>query len=748
MAPSNSNGTKELRINPLTNFTGNQDDLDNFVQDCTLYLTLYKTVYETNEKQIIFMLSYMTEGTAHAWKKAFVRDIINSPTNDFGSLKQFTIDLKKAFEASDSEGDARAKLRQLNQGKDSVDDYVAQFRILAGKARMTDNAALTEYFMEGINTGILQKIFAQENLPATITEWYERTSRCDSHYRRVQEILGRRRGTSGNAQTTNNMKKPFIPRFTSKEQDPNAMDVDRLSTKERTEHVAKGQWFKRHEKENLARNPDEQKPNQKFGLYKKTAKIVLAQIRNIVAGMDPEEKDEVYEEIFEENSIVTMNTLRISSVIMTDSRMRPMHISIPIVLKTIRGNETVETKVLLDTGAEGLFMDKNYAEEHNIVLQKLPNLITPSNVDGTLNHTGEITHFTWIQAEIDKRILLEKLWITDLGSSDVIFGFPWFKENNLQIVWKTGRVQLPKADLDMTFLYLAKDRQRRKEIEEEEEFRKELLRQSSSKKNRTRTEWTFFEKKKVQQSNYQTRSRTPPIKEKRRTGQFSKMNTPQNEQTTRFNEIETETEPTSPDWRQQRQNKGKFPMTDNPSTRRTEQITKHSDESNWRSRKWEKPIKEVESPSLTPKTKMSVKLENDNEQNQRSRLKELITQRLEAQSIAPATEQENERNLRTRLKKGIIQRTEPRSTAQTPFIKGMETDEESETEEDYKRRREFIHAYLTMDNEDEQVNHKETETDEGIIGTPEEQKERLLHVYSKHTMDNDEEQTEQDETDM
>ena len=72
MAPSNFNGTKELRINPPTNFTGNRDDLDNFVQDCTLYLTLNKTVYETDEKQIIFMLSYMTERTAHAWKEAFV----------------------------------------------------------------------------------------------------------------------------------------------------------------------------------------------------------------------------------------------------------------------------------------------------------------------------------------------------------------------------------------------------------------------------------------------------------------------------------------------------------------------------------------------------------------------------------------------------------------------------------------------------------------------------------------------------
>src|SRR6202522_4391737 len=100
----------------------------------------------------------------------------------------------------------------------------------------------------------------------------------------------------------------------------------------------------------------------------------------------------------------------------------------------------------------------------------------------------------------------------------------------------------------------------------------------------------------------------------------------------------------------------------------------------------------------------------------------------------------------------------------------METDEESETEEDYKRRREFIHAYLTMDNENKQVKWEETETEGDIVETPEEQKKRLIqayltstmeegetageqnerqkliHAYSKRTMDNDEEQTEQDET--
>src|ERR1700678_2261554 len=100
----------------------------------------------------------------------------------------------------------------------------------------------------------------------------------------------------------------------------------------------------------------------------------------------------------------------------------------------------------------------------------------------------------------------------------------------------------------------------------------------------------------------------------------------------------------------------------------------------------------------------------------------------------------------------------------------METDEESETEEDYKKRREFMHAYLTMDNENEQVKREETETEGDAVETHEEQKKRLIqayltstmeeeetteeqnerrnliHAYSKRTMDDDEEQTEQDET--
>jgi hypothetical protein len=79
-------------------------------------------------------------------------------------------------------------------------------------------------------------------------------------------------------------------------------------------------------------------------------------------------------------------------------------------------------------------------------------------------------------------------------------------------------------------------------------------------------------------------------------------------------------------------------MMGNPFIRRTEEITKQSDEPNWRNQKWEKPIQEVESPSLTLQTEMSINIDNDKEQNLRSRLKEIITQKIKSQSIAQSTE--------------------------------------------------------------------------------------------------------------
>ena len=128
----------------------------------------------------------MTEGTTEAWKEVFM----DEKNGTYGSYTNFIAELKKAFSVADAEGEARAQLWQLRQGKDTADEYIAQFRIFTGRAKVTDDKQLIEYIMEGINAGILQKIFGQNPLPTTIREWYNSAIKFDSQHRRFQEILG------------------------------------------------------------------------------------------------------------------------------------------------------------------------------------------------------------------------------------------------------------------------------------------------------------------------------------------------------------------------------------------------------------------------------------------------------------------------------------------------------------------------------------------------------------------------------
>src|SRR5271155_4794601 len=234
--------TKEIRIGLPTPFDGTRENLQSFINECALYCDLNTAIYDSNLKKVIFMLSYMKGGTAQAWKKSFISKVINNPPVNYGTLISFLTQLRTAFDLADSEGEARAKIRKLRQGKDSVDEYIAQFRVLAGRAKITDDKNLIEYFMEGINQGILTKIFALETLPERIENWYIKASKFHAAYQCLQEINEQKKGGPSTATT----KRSFTPRYTqtTSSKDPNAMDVDqitttidRLTTEQREKHI-------------------------------------------------------------------------------------------------------------------------------------------------------------------------------------------------------------------------------------------------------------------------------------------------------------------------------------------------------------------------------------------------------------------------------------------------------------------------------------------------------------------------------
>src|SRR5271154_5132466 len=294
---------KEIRVNPPSIFSGNREELLGFLQDCEMYLKLNKEIYNSDEKQIIFVLSLLKGGTAAAWKEAFYQDSINKDRDpDYGKAKDFIVKFRTAFLPTDAPGEARAQLRQLRQGKDTTDEYIAQFRILSGRSGISDQAALIEYFMEGLNTGTLQKIFGMTTIPTTIQKWYDAASRFDSQYRRVQEILARKKGISYSPQ-----KKTNAPRYTSNTttRDPNAMDIDRLTIEQRNQHMVENRCFNCHKVGHRAKdcrslkqdNNYQTNTQNKFQGIKKPATTARARIQNLVADMDDEEKAKLLVEI-------------------------------------------------------------------------------------------------------------------------------------------------------------------------------------------------------------------------------------------------------------------------------------------------------------------------------------------------------------------------------------------------------------------------------------------------------------------
>ena len=65
MTMMNSNVQKEYNINWPTSFTGDRTKIENFLQECDVYLNINNAIYNNNVAKIAFVLSFITAGEAH-----------------------------------------------------------------------------------------------------------------------------------------------------------------------------------------------------------------------------------------------------------------------------------------------------------------------------------------------------------------------------------------------------------------------------------------------------------------------------------------------------------------------------------------------------------------------------------------------------------------------------------------------------------------------------------------------------------
>jgi hypothetical protein len=180
----------------------------------------------------------------------------------------------------------------------SIEDHIAKYKILITKAGISKNSpSAIDYFRKSLNVPLQKQLLNLPTPPTNLDEWFEWASRLDNNYRKMLRIFGR---------TPNDKKEPKRHwHFQRKERDPNAMDVDAMTTEKRDEAMRKGLCFGCGKAGHLNRDcPDNDHKRKTYTRQappkKMNPKELYAHIRTLTKEMTEGEKDEFYKEAEEQ----------------------------------------------------------------------------------------------------------------------------------------------------------------------------------------------------------------------------------------------------------------------------------------------------------------------------------------------------------------------------------------------------------------------------------------------------------------
>jgi len=151
-----------------------------------------KMIEEVAATQVAWVLSYMQEGIAEAWKDNLL-DELAKEESEVESAEQLFAKIRNNFGETSEEERKIEQLRTIKQGERTCNEYVQEFKKVA-RGSGYEGRPLIEEFKQGLNGAIRRKLAEAEEPPTTIGEWQERAVRLDRNQRqsRIEKrVLGR-----------------------------------------------------------------------------------------------------------------------------------------------------------------------------------------------------------------------------------------------------------------------------------------------------------------------------------------------------------------------------------------------------------------------------------------------------------------------------------------------------------------------------------------------------------------------------
>ena len=112
-------------------------------------------------------------------------------------------------------------------------------------------------------------------------------------------------------------------------------------------------------------------------------------------------------------------------------------------------------RALLDSGANGTFIDPDTIDKYKLKKFPLQNLRTTYNADGTTQRKP-CTHYTKIEITVNGVPMEIRPNIVKLNGYSVLLGMSWLMEHNPDIDWENGTLKWRFEDCDSINLIAAK----------------------------------------------------------------------------------------------------------------------------------------------------------------------------------------------------------------------------------------------------------------------------------------------------
>src|SRR5258707_12031982 len=130
---------------------------------------------------MLFILSYMKGGAAGTWAMHKIQQVLN-PSRTPMMMDEFEAEVNLMFADPNQEVTAQQKLSTLQQGANSVNELIQQFKVHGPTSRLGD-IRLVHHFEQVLNSCLRESIYQLCPMPRTWVEWKHKASILDNQWR-------------------------------------------------------------------------------------------------------------------------------------------------------------------------------------------------------------------------------------------------------------------------------------------------------------------------------------------------------------------------------------------------------------------------------------------------------------------------------------------------------------------------------------------------------------------------------------